>query len=227
MWNFDWDEQPELTIKSDLCVELEGFGLHAATHIQASDREGLEQLCRYIHRPPLASERLKLMEDGKIYYQFKKTWKDGRKGIYFEGADLIERLVALIPTPYKNIVRYHGAFAPRSILREWITRKAQSWEMIDRIPTFLEIDPTFSDIEDQCTPQPAKNINQVSQPSKVKRWYLWSELLRRVFEVDVQCCPHCGLRMQVISFIFDSLAINTLLPLIHKGDWVGLPRGSP
>ena len=68
---FDWDEQPELTIKSDLCVELEGFGLHAATHIQASDREGLEQLCRYIHRPPLASERLKLMEDGKIYYQFK------------------------------------------------------------------------------------------------------------------------------------------------------------
>ena len=219
---FDWDEEPELRIKSNLCVQLDGFGIHAATRIEASDREGVEHLCRYVHRPPLSTDRLKEMKDGRLYYQFKRPWKDGRKGIFFDGADLIERLVALIPTPYKNIVRYHGAFAPRSNLRDWITRGAQFWETVDRIPTFLQQDQDTLPVVNVKKKKPLKKSHR-----KIKRWRLWAELLKKVFAIDVLSCPHCGLRMQRISFIFDYVAIKSLLPFIHEGEWIGLARGSP
>ena len=37
-----------------LCFSARGFSLHAATRIEAEDRLGLERLCRYVLRPPLA-----------------------------------------------------------------------------------------------------------------------------------------------------------------------------
>ena len=160
------------------------------------------------------------MEDSII--NLKGPWKDGRKGIFFDGADLIERLVALIPTPYKNIVRYHGAFAPRSNLRDWITRGAQFWETVDRIPTFLQQDQDTLPVVNVKKKKPLKKSHR-----KIKRWRLWAELLKKVFAIDVLSCPHCGLRMQRISFIFDYVAIKSLLPFIHEGEWIGLARGSP
>ncbi len=38
-----------------LCFASRGFSLHAATRIAGPDRRGLERLCRYVARPPLAS----------------------------------------------------------------------------------------------------------------------------------------------------------------------------
>jgi hypothetical protein len=51
---------------------LEGFSLHANTHLHANDRQGLEQLCRYGARGALALERLSRAEDGRIAYQMKR-----------------------------------------------------------------------------------------------------------------------------------------------------------
>ncbi len=45
---------------------LEGFSLHANTHLHANDRKGLERLCRYGARGALALERLKRAEDGRF-----------------------------------------------------------------------------------------------------------------------------------------------------------------
>ena len=44
--------------KQTLCVDIDGFSLHAAVHCGADDRQALEQLCRYITRPALANERV-------------------------------------------------------------------------------------------------------------------------------------------------------------------------
>ncbi|WNG24750.1 hypothetical protein F0U62_12555 [Cystobacter fuscus] len=44
--------------KQPRCTFLEGFSLHANTHLPANDRQGLEQLCRYGARGALALERL-------------------------------------------------------------------------------------------------------------------------------------------------------------------------
>ncbi len=38
-----------------------GLELHAAVHVRAGDRSGLERLCRYIARPPVPEQRLSLL----------------------------------------------------------------------------------------------------------------------------------------------------------------------
>jgi Putative transposase len=40
-------------------AHLDGFDLHANVWVAANDRAGLERLCRYMLRPPLAQERLR------------------------------------------------------------------------------------------------------------------------------------------------------------------------
>ena len=46
----------EKDFKQTLCVDNDGFSLHAAVRCGAGDRQALEQLCRYITRPALANE---------------------------------------------------------------------------------------------------------------------------------------------------------------------------
>ena len=50
--------------RSPLEAFIEGFSLHAGTHIHQNDRPGLEHLCRYGSRPPIAFTRLKKLDDG-------------------------------------------------------------------------------------------------------------------------------------------------------------------
>ena len=47
-------------------------------------------------------------------YQLKMPYRDGTTHMFFEPLDLMARLVALIPKPRVNLVRYHGVFAPNS-----------------------------------------------------------------------------------------------------------------
>ena len=42
---------------------MEGFSLHANTHLHANDRQGLERLCRYGARGTLALERLSARQE--------------------------------------------------------------------------------------------------------------------------------------------------------------------
>ena len=36
-------------------------------------------MCRYIQRPVIAKDRLTELADGRFYYGFKRTWKNGTK----------------------------------------------------------------------------------------------------------------------------------------------------
>jgi len=36
-----------------------------------------ERLARYAGRPPLATERLSLLPDGRLLYRLKHRWRDG------------------------------------------------------------------------------------------------------------------------------------------------------
>ena len=51
---------PGLELAPNGAVRAGGFSLHAGIDIQSAQREKLERLCRYISRPPVASERLAL-----------------------------------------------------------------------------------------------------------------------------------------------------------------------
>jgi hypothetical protein len=51
-------EDAEAAILGKLCVEVAGFNMHANMRVGANDRDGLEHLCRYLARPPIANDRL-------------------------------------------------------------------------------------------------------------------------------------------------------------------------
>jgi hypothetical protein len=71
----DPDDRP--IAKGNLCGQARGFNLHAATKVAANDKQGQVTLCKYILRPPLANDRLKILADGNVKLEFKKPWSDG------------------------------------------------------------------------------------------------------------------------------------------------------
>jgi hypothetical protein len=72
-----------------LCASLEGFSLHAKVALEAGDVEGQERLC--LARPPIASERLSLAEDGRVVYALRRHWKDGTRAVVFHPLDFVAR----------------------------------------------------------------------------------------------------------------------------------------
>ncbi len=55
-----------------------GYSLQAERYVDADDREGLERLCRYGARAPIANGRLSLSEDGRAVIELKRPLYDGR-----------------------------------------------------------------------------------------------------------------------------------------------------
>ena len=66
--------------------------------IAANQREKRERMCRYVSRPPVASERLALTASGQVRYALKTPYRDGTTHIVLEPPDLMARLAAL-PSP--------------------------------------------------------------------------------------------------------------------------------
>lgn len=71
------------------CAACDGYNLHAGVVIGARDRKGLERLCRYVARPPLAKPRLEERPDGGVRIQFKHPWSDGTEGIDLSRVELV------------------------------------------------------------------------------------------------------------------------------------------
>ena len=104
-----------------LCARRDGFSLHAGRFVHANDREGLERLCSYALRPPLAQGRLSLTDDGQVFYRMKRTFSDGTSAITFTPRDFVARLCAVVPPPRFHVVRYAGIFAAHARGRHALT----------------------------------------------------------------------------------------------------------
>jgi putative transposase len=80
--------------------------------VLANDWAGLERLCRYVLRPPLAQERLRLRGDGRVVVKLKMAWHDGTTELVFEPLEFLEKLAAITPRPEVNLIICHGVLAP-------------------------------------------------------------------------------------------------------------------
>ena len=173
---------------SDYLSNLSGFSLHAGVAALAHQRKKLERICRYISRPALSDARLSVTCAGQISYELKMPYRNGTTHILFEPLDFISKLAALIPKPYVNLVRFHGAFAPNSSYRR-------------------SKDLTRVDIVTEETPEIRK-----------KRGYMtWAQRLQRVFNIDITRCSQClGVGVvKVIACITDPTIINKILTHLH------------
>src|SRR5438552_6019238 len=110
-------DAPWVTSRGPCQAHLEGFDLHANIAVGADDRSGVERLCRYVLRPPVAQERLALTPDGLVLVTLKSEWHDGTSHLLFTPVELLEKLAALTPRPRVNLVLYHGILAPRARAR--------------------------------------------------------------------------------------------------------------
>ncbi|MCP5016096.1 MAG: IS91 family transposase, partial [Ketobacter sp.] len=82
-----------------LCANAQGFSLHAEVRCAMNQRHKLEQLCRYITRPAIANDRLKLNSAGDVVLQLKSPYRDGTTHIVMTPLELMQRLAALVPRP--------------------------------------------------------------------------------------------------------------------------------
>ena len=114
-----WDP-PFLEFKGTRCCYNDGFSLHANVKILKDNRSALEGLCRYVLRGPLAKDRISYV-DGKVNLKLKKEYNDGTTHLQFSPEQFIKRVIALIPPPRQNLIRYIGVFGARHKKRAVIT----------------------------------------------------------------------------------------------------------
>ena len=177
-------------MKKKLCARVEGFDLHARTRIPRHKRGDLERLCGYILRPPVATERLRWVDEERtlVALDLKRDWSDGTSSLLFTPLELIEKLVPLIPLPMSNSVRYHGVFAPGSSWRSSVVAPLAG------IPT---------DEHGEALPE--------AEPCIRPRRLPWSRLLMRVLGVDVLTCQKCQGKRRIIAFIQDQATAREIL----------------
>jgi hypothetical protein len=111
---------------------VDGFSIHANSSVASENRVGLEKLCRYGMRPPYATERLKLAQNGDVLLELRRPWPtpDGVSVLRFSPLDFLRRLAAIIPPPYAHTVRYFGLFAPNAKYRDLLPAAPVSWRGI-------------------------------------------------------------------------------------------------
>ncbi len=224
-------------------VDEDGYNLEATVRIPANDDFGREHLLRYGARPPMSLARLIELPGGKLGYRIKQLRNGRSKLRVMTPLELLARLVALIPPPRHPLVRFHGAFAPRSSWRREVVPKPRE---PDAKP-HAHAPRTPSAPPPQAPPRerPRRAAGPTSLVAKtesltpnilaIHHWDRlhsgalvaasprvdWPTLMRRTFDVDVLECPKCTARLRILTIVEDqTLAVQIL-------DELGVPRTPP
>jgi hypothetical protein len=181
---------------SPRCASYAGYNVHANVALRAREREGLERLCRYVLRPPLAVGRIERQDNGRIRVGMKRVWSDGTSALDLSPLEFVEKLAALVPPPRANQVLYAGILAGNAAWRD---------EVIPKVPS-----STAAELEARAALRllkPGKAPAPVTDATPL----CWAELLRRVFAVDGWACPDCGRRMSLRTVVLDGKASGRVL----------------
>ena len=191
--------KPPAPWPSERCAFVRGFSLHANVHVPARDRQGLERLCRYGARPPLAQSRLERRDDGTLLLHLKRPRRSGAARLSFTPLELLGRLGVLVPPPRANLTRDHGIFAAHA--------KARA----------LVVPPPPGD-----PPEPPAADEPAAATARAPSYRVpWAELLAKVFRVDVLFCERCGGRLRVLAYLTDPPVVRAIL------EHLGLPSTAP
>jgi len=228
-------------------AHLERFDLHADRSVAADDRVGLERLCRYLLRPPLAQERLARLPDGRVVCTLRQPWHDGTRHLIFTPHEFLERLAAITPRPHINLLLYHGLLAPRARWRPSASfapavvappapRSAAAGALAPRVPLPTARGAVASPSAVPPSPWPvtpasvptsharpvAPAASRSSPPAeRARRAWAWADLMRRIFAIDVLACAGCGGRLRFLATIEAPPIVNQILAHL------GLPTERP
>ncbi len=124
--------------------------------------------------------------DGNVLVRLKTPWRDGTSHMALQPFELLEKLAALTPRPYVNLIGYRGVPAPNPKWRG---------EVVDFGRAQVE------------------KASSASTPKKVvdSRNRTRAELMRRGLDIDVLECPDRGERLRFVAAILLSSAIRRIL----------------
>jgi hypothetical protein len=180
-----------------------GLDLHAGVVVPAGQRTRLEQICRYVLRPPVAADRLEMTAEGGVRLHLRHRWADGTTHLVFDPLEFLGRLAVLVPRPRVNLILYYGVLGARAAWRR-------------------DVVPASAKVEEPSAQTDAKEPDSAAvQP----RGYLWAELMKRTFGFDVLACPGCGGRLRLVALIDEGPLSRRILH--HLGLPADLPEPRP
>ena len=144
-------------------------------------------MCKYILRPPLANDRLQILDDGNVRLEFKKPWSDGTASVELEPLALVARLAALIPPPKRHLTRYFGV----------LSSHAASRSQVVPIPA-----------------EPAEAPAAREKQTGKSKYIPWAELLRRTFGIEI-VCSKCQAQLRLIALIKTQEVAKKILSAMH------------
>ncbi len=213
-------------------VEDAHYNLEASVRIAADDDFGREHLLRYCARPSLSLARLTELPHGKLGYRIKKLRNHRNKLRIMTPLELLARLAALIPPPRHPLVRFHGAFAPRSSWRKLVVPKppptphskhhhkpSNETSPPRSSPRTRPPDATAAPALLARTEQLTPNVLSVRHWERIRSGALvatsaridWPTLMSRTFDVDVLECPKCAGRLRILALVNDPQTATKLL----------------
>ncbi len=168
------------------CVATMGCTLHPDVAVPARDRRRLERLCRYVARPPVATDRL-----GRLVplIPAPRAHQVRYHGVLAPCAGWRERVVPAGPHPGElaRPTRCHNALSGEPSPGAEVGDGARSLDLSAAAPS------------------------SAPENRRPMRRYAWADLLRRVFAVDVLECPDCGGPMRILAAIHPPDATRAIL----------------
>jgi hypothetical protein len=177
-----------------------GFSVYVGTRIEAHDRERLERLGRYVTRPALPTDAVKLRDDGRVEITTKPDPKTGSKSLELDPLDFVHAVVTQIPDAKKHLVRYYGGYSHR--MRATVRAK----HAVAGAATGEGGEPAGTS---GTPPEPVTHAERGSP--EARRRSAWRRLLSKHFEVDPLLCPKCKTQMKVVAFITERATIDRIL----------------
>ena len=164
-----------------------------------------------------------------LAYRIKQLRNRGSKVRYMTPLELLARLAALIPPPRHPLVRFHGAFAPRSPWRRDVVPKPREQSKKPAHEHALKANtprPSPGSGSSALIPQTqrlAPNVLSVRHWDRLHAGALvaattridWATLMRRTFDTDVLACPKCEGRLHIVAIIDDPNVAGAILAELH------------
>jgi len=142
-----------------------------------------------------------------VELKLETPWRDGTTHLVMSPLVFMQRLAALVPRPRLHLIRFHGVLAPNAKLRPLLVPQ--------RLPAQAEAGTEAAAAAECDVETVHARSDRIS----------WARLLKRVFDIDMQHCPHCGGgELKIIVAILERPVIEKILT--HLGlDPQPPPRG--
>lgn len=168
------------------------------------DRPQVEQVLRYVTRPPWRTDGVRLDAKGRVCVETPPDPKGAQTECVLDPIEWVHAVVQQIPDPGLHLVRYYGAYANK-IRGRWAALRAKTGVESGKGDAAMGGEGGAG-----CGSTAASEGDPPESEFVRKRKANWARLLRRLFEVDPMIGV-CGGELKVLAVITQPEVIDRIL----------------